>query len=187
MAIPSTIVVQIDQLRSQHLLAAEREQLTRQRCGAIRRTCDLLGAIASRVHTFVEVDQHQLGVAADRREQVVEVVCDATGEPADRFHLLRLAQLLFESLARGHVAARGEDVLWLPVRADDHTADRVEQDPAAIGVADPDRGGSKLALYRLPEHLLGAGEIVRVDESREVRPHHLLRGDAECSERPRAT
>ena len=43
--------------------------------------------------------EQQLGVAVDDREQVVEVVRDAAGQPADRFHLLRLAQLL--------LAARG--------------------------------------------------------------------------------
>ena len=33
-------------------------------------------------------------VAEDHRQQVVEVVRDAAGEPADRLHLLRLAELL---------------------------------------------------------------------------------------------
>ena len=45
--------------------------------------------------------QQQFGIAANRRQQVVEVVRDAAGEPADRFHLLRVAQLLFELSARG--------------------------------------------------------------------------------------
>ena len=38
----------------------------------------------------------QLAVAEDDGEQVVEVVRDAAGEPADRLHLLRLAELLLE-------------------------------------------------------------------------------------------
>ena len=37
-------------------------------------------------------------------EHVVEVVRDATGEAADRLHLLRVEQLLLERLAFGHVA-----------------------------------------------------------------------------------
>ena len=41
-----------------------------------------------------EVLHEHLGVAVDGHQQVVEVVRDAAGEPADRFHLLRLAQLL---------------------------------------------------------------------------------------------
>ena len=39
------------------------------------------------------VNEH-LGVAMDGHQQVVEVVRDAAGEPADRLHLLRLPQLL---------------------------------------------------------------------------------------------
>ena len=42
-----------------------------------------------------ELLEQQVGVAEDRGEQVVEVVRDAAGEPADRFHLLRLPELLF--------------------------------------------------------------------------------------------
>ena len=41
-------------------------------------------------------DHHDFGVADDRRQQVVEVVRDAARQPADGFHLLRVAQLLFE-------------------------------------------------------------------------------------------
>ena len=36
----------------------------------------------------------------DGHEQVVEIVRDAAGEPADRLHLLRLAQLLVALLQR---------------------------------------------------------------------------------------
>ena len=44
----------------------------------------------------VEPVDQELAVADDHRQQVVEVVRDAAGEPADRLHLLRLAQLLLE-------------------------------------------------------------------------------------------
>ena len=37
--------------------------------------------------------EHELPVAGDHREHVVEVVRDATGEEPDRFHLLRLGEL----------------------------------------------------------------------------------------------
>ena len=42
----------------------------------------------------------QVGVAEDGGEHVVEVVRDAAGEPPDRFHLLRLAQLRFAEAQR---------------------------------------------------------------------------------------
>ena len=44
--------------------------------------------------------------ADDPLEKIVEIVRQATGELADRFHLLGLAQLLFEILAIGDVAGR---------------------------------------------------------------------------------
>ena len=53
----------------------------------------------------------ELGVAHDRAEDVVEVVRDAAGEDADRFHLLRVAQLVLEAHAFG---------LGLLARADVH-------------------------------------------------------------------
>ena len=61
-----------------------------------------------------ELPQQDLGVAADRLDEVVEVVGDAAGEPADRLHLLHaleadlaLEQALFGDLAQDR---RGEDV-----------------------------------------------------------------------------
>src|SRR5438874_1165451 len=41
-----------------------------------------------------EILEQQLGVAGDGRQDVVEVVRDPARQAADRFHLLRLAQLL---------------------------------------------------------------------------------------------
>ena len=69
--------------------------------------------------TSVALADH-VRVADDRGEQVVEVVRDAAGEPADRFHLLRLAELLFaivERPARLPVAQRVAD-RPLEMRAD---------------------------------------------------------------------
>ena len=47
--------------------------------------------------------EHQIGHAVDDRQQVVEVVRDAAGEPADDLHLLRLLQLLLELALLGDV------------------------------------------------------------------------------------
>ena len=52
---PADDLVQVDHLRAQDLLAAEREQLARQRRRAIGRARDLLGAVARRVGARVEV------------------------------------------------------------------------------------------------------------------------------------
>ena len=55
--------------------------------------------------------QQQVGRSNDGRQQVVEIVRDASGEAADRFHFLRRAQplvgdpqTLFGAPALGHIA-----------------------------------------------------------------------------------
>ena len=79
----------------QHLAAAEREQLLRQRGRALAGLQDVAGIDAQRIG-FVQPGDEQLRVAVDHRQQVVEVVRDAAGELADGFHLLRLDELLLE-------------------------------------------------------------------------------------------
>ena len=46
--------------------------------------------------------------SGDDGEDIVEVVCDAAGQLADGFHLLRLAELGFRGLLLGQVAADEE-------------------------------------------------------------------------------
>ena len=50
---------------------------------------------------------HQIKRADNAGQQIVEIVRDAAGELADRFHLLRLAQLLLGAAQRfGGIASR---------------------------------------------------------------------------------
>lgn len=56
-----------------------------------------------------QAPQDQLGVAADHAEQVVEVVGAAAREAADALHLLGLAELCLEPLARADVHDDSED------------------------------------------------------------------------------
>ena len=95
-------VVQVDDARGEHLLAAEGEQLAGQRGGAFGGAGDLLGRTAQ-MRLGAEALEQEFRVAGDHHEQIVEVVGDAAGEAADRFHLLRLAQLLLEGAAFGDV------------------------------------------------------------------------------------
>ena len=87
-------LIQRQNLRRKDPTAAEREQLTRQPRRAVGRLDDLVGiepawiVVLERVH-------HELAIAADRREEVVEVVGHASGQSADRFHLLGLPELIF--------------------------------------------------------------------------------------------
>ena len=78
--------------RLHDLLAAEGEELPRERSGALGRAPDLLD-VGTGADRRAELVEQQIRVAEDRGQDVVEVVRDAAGEPAHRFHLLRLAQL----------------------------------------------------------------------------------------------
>ena len=95
-------VVEIDDARGEHLLAAEGEQLAGQRRGALGGAGDLLRR-AAQMRFGAEAFEKKFRVAGDDHQQIVEVVRDAAGEAADGFHLLRLAQLLLERAALGDV------------------------------------------------------------------------------------
>ena len=87
-------------------------------------------AIASACRAQRLVGRHLLeqpaGLPANHHEQVVEVVRDAAREPADRLHLLRLAELLLELLVGGQIVELTADggeltaVAEQPGGADEH-------------------------------------------------------------------
>ena len=81
-------------MRRQHLLAAEREQLTCKGGGALGGAGDLLGR-APEIRLGPETLQEKFRVARDHHQEIVEIVCDASGEPANGLHLLGVAELLF--------------------------------------------------------------------------------------------
>ncbi len=83
--------IQVEHARLQHLAPAEGEELPGERGGPLARLLDLLGVTPEAL--VLLAGDEELGVAADRGQEVVEVVCDAAREPADRLHLLRLAEL----------------------------------------------------------------------------------------------
>ena len=96
-----------DRLQEQHLaglwlLAAEGEDLPDQIGGAV-------GGLDHRAEVFthrgisLELHPGKLGVAADCGQDVVEIVRDAAGKLAERFHLLRLQQMLLGLFALGDV------------------------------------------------------------------------------------
>src|SRR6266436_1944913 len=95
--------VQVEHLGRQHLLAAEGEQLARERGGLVGSLADAFRVLAQRM-VRREAPQDQVAVAPDDHEQVVEVVRDAARELADRVHLLGLPQLIL-ARAQGLVGA----------------------------------------------------------------------------------
>ena len=93
------------------------------------------------VGVAVERAAEQVGVAADDGEQVVEVVGDPAGEPADRFHLLRLPELFLEPLAVGDVLVDAEHADDLAARvAQRHLARQEGRDDAARAASASPRG-----------------------------------------------
>ena len=100
--------VQVDHFRLHHLLPAEGEQLAGEPRRAVGRLADLGDVFSARVGG-AQVIQQQVGIAGDRREDVVEVVRHAAGQAPHSLHLLRLAQLLLQADALGDVARGAED------------------------------------------------------------------------------
>ena len=81
-------------------LAAEREELPRQRARLVARLEDLFRQMLDiRLGT---VERKDLGASTDDRQEVVEVMGDATGEVSNCLHLLGLVKARLElGLARG--------------------------------------------------------------------------------------
>ena len=88
-------VGKLEHLRAQGLLAREGEQLPGQARGAVRIRLDLLDVVIVAVARRV-AHQHQVAMADDRGQDVVEIVGDAAGELADDLHLGRLRDLALE-------------------------------------------------------------------------------------------
>ena len=99
--------------------------------------------MAAQPRVGVAADQ-KLAVAGDRGQQVVEVVRDATGEAADSFHLLRLAQLYLQLVLSRQVADDSD------VPAGPHVGRRHEVDPAlgAVGTVQCDLGLERAKLQK---------------------------------------
>ena len=115
-------VVEVDAPRLQPGLARKGQQLPRQ----FRAPLGRLGRIAQQsVLSFVQVAcQHQVDIARDHLQQIVEVMRQPGGQLADRLHLLRLAEGLFGRAPPRHVQLAGEEIDELAMivehRRDEH-------------------------------------------------------------------
>jgi hypothetical protein len=118
-------LVEVDDLGSDHLATAEREQLRRQRCRPRCGITDRLHAAACVVGVEAvppfgrQVLGEQLRVALDREQDVVEVMGDSARKSADRLQLLRLKGSLSAAL-RAEMSMTVEDAQapgsWTGVR-----------------------------------------------------------------------
>ncbi len=109
---------QVDHGRLGALGPAEREEALGEAGAAIGRALDRLGFGPFRI-VRLEHHRQQLRRSENGRENVVEVVRDAAGKAANRVHLLRLAQLVFERQARRDVPRNGLHADRRPVLLDD--------------------------------------------------------------------
>ena len=173
--------VEIDDLRLQHLPAAEGEQLAGERRGALARRLNLLEVRAQPI-ALRDLVEHQRAVAEDGGQQIVEIVRDAAGELPDRLHLLRLAQLLLEPPALGDVARVDHD------RRDRRLAEAIDADafhdpPAAVGM--PEANLLRHGFPGVAEHLAHPQRrhvrIVRMHEIENLPADHLVGTPAEMT------
>ena len=150
------------------------------------------------------VRERQLAMSQNRAEDVVEVVRDAPGHGAERFELLRFAQLLVETfavrlsaLALGDVLEHADDADRAGLAQPDHASGVFHFDVGAVGSSHPvlERIGALLVgpdAADLLENLLaivgvdagqprlGVGELARGATENLLRvsaPHQLLAGE----------
>ena len=168
---------QIDDPPLEHLLAAEGQQLLGQPGGALRRGADFAGIAVGFLVGRQPLDQ-EFGKAQDHRQQVVEVVGDAGGEAAHRFHALGMMQALLGRLERGvraalHLAVGGFAQLALnrgpepPQVLLEHVvvctgAHRVDRGVLADGAGDDDERNVFGLLAEQAQRLGGAEALHRV-------------------------
>ncbi len=160
-------LVEAQHLRLEHLLAAEGEQLPGERRRPQRGRLDLLDVGALGV-LGAEVLEQQVAVAGDGREEVVEVVRDAAGEPAHGLDPLRLAELGLERPVLGHVHHHAL-VHYLPIGRGYGVGRHLHGDEGSVLALPldlrPRRARVNEALPR---------RRIRVDVAGDVQPHQFF-------------
>ena len=72
-----------------------------------------LGELGAELMAGAEFVLSQLRVTNDDGEQIVEIVRDTAGEPADRLHLLRVPKLFIQPFVAGNEAPNArQHVFW---------------------------------------------------------------------------
>ena len=100
-------VVDIQRTQFDLLLAAEGQEAAGQVHRPLAGGEDALDVFFERIISF-QLHLQQRSVADDGRQDIVEIMGHASGQDADGFHFLRLAQLFFQFLALGNVAHHGQ-------------------------------------------------------------------------------
>ena len=164
-------LVEVDHARVQHLAAAEREKLAGERRRLPGGAGDLLQLLV-----LAPAAQQDLGVAADHGQQVVEVMRDAAGEPADGLHLLRLAEPALERDLLAHVV-REHERRAASVELDPAGGDLDVEQPAVLGLVTPGAGAKRAEA-------VAAGDAAQQRRDVLGRPDVLDRHRQELLARP---
>src|SRR5262249_36206582 len=114
-------VVEIERVEHEHLTPAERQQLPRERRRALAGVADLIEIGSAGLVEAVVPGEH-VAKAENGGELVVEIVGDAAGEPADRFHLQGLLKLPFRIAALGDIESHADDAIRLTIGVADQPA-----------------------------------------------------------------
>ena len=168
-------LVEVQYLWLQDLPAAEGEKLSRERCRTLAGAAHVLD-IGARGMARLEFLEHEVAVAEDRRQQVVEVVRDAAGQAADRLHFARLHQLVLELPTVFLHFGAGLQVLEQPLlRAGNLLAHRVEgaRQPSDLVAA---VARNALPVVALRDALGGVGQF-------DQRPSDLRRDERDKDDR----
>ena len=162
--------VQVDNLGRHDFIAAEREQLPREENTSLARNVDFRTDPRGR-RPGVRILHKESRLRHDHAQEIVEIVRDAAGEHADRFHLLCMAELLFAPAERGLAlqkrplrAAAIRDVRRHADHALDVTASVADRRVARFErhLPDLDLRGEFLAPKR-PSDVLGQIGVVGID------------------------
>jgi hypothetical protein len=162
-------LAEIEHHRAHGLLAREREQLPHQASRTVGVLLDLHDVLERRIGRPVRVQQ-EVGRHHDGAEQVVEVVRDVAGQPADRFHLLLLSELILErALLRGLERVDDRRLLVALLLVLDRGDEEARKALARAGERGIDRGDLALPFPRLPDR--GFERVaVAFGDDRENRP-----------------
>ena len=160
--------VDVDRLGVERLAPGESQQALSQRSRALRPAHRIVGGVTqARARVWrVEVGRVALNclqVAQDNGQQIVEIVGDAAGELADRFHLLRLLQALIECLRVGDVTPdSGDDAFARHCRPHDPAMGAVAMAHAVL-----EADGIRCQAQRCHDRF-GGGPIVGMDQLKQV-------------------
>src|SRR5579872_6829148 len=100
-------LVEIDGLRAQLLAARESEKLLRQFLGPARGQGGGVDE-AQQAGLLLKPPLEEFEIAGDHGQHIVEIMRDAAGELAHRFHLLRLAKRILDAPPLGDFAPESD-------------------------------------------------------------------------------